>query len=50
MKYDDKNEIMVKMLEELDFLFEDVSDDGDGELQLTEEGQRVYEFIVKFIN
>lgn len=45
-----KDELKDMMLEELDFLFEDVSDDGDGELQLTEEGQRVYEFIVKFIN
>jgi hypothetical protein len=45
-----KEELETSMLEDLDFLFEDLSDDGDGELQLTEEGKRVYEFIIKFIN
>lgn len=45
-----KDELETKMLEELDFLFEDVSDDGDGELQLTEEGKKVYDFILNLIN
>ncbi len=48
-KEDKKDELETRMLEDLDFLFEDLSDDGDGELQLTEEGKRVYEFIIKFI-
>jgi len=45
-----KEELETSMLEDLDFLFEDLSDDGDGELQLTDEGKKVYEFIIKFIN
>ena len=44
-----KDGLVVKMQEELDFLFEDVSDDGDGDMQLTEEGRRVYEFITNLI-
>ena len=44
-----KEELETSMLEDLDFLFEDTSDDGDGELQLTDEGKKVYEFIVKFV-
>lgn len=34
-----------KMLEELDFLFERIED----EFQLTQQGKRVYDFIIKFI-
>lgn len=34
-----------KMLEELDFLFERIGD----EFQLTQQGKRVYDFIIKFI-
>lgn len=45
-----KDELFSSMVDELEFLFEDVSDDGDGELQLTEEGKRVYDFITNLIN
>lgn len=40
-----EEDLEAKMYDKLDFLFEDVSDDGDGELQLTDEGKRVYDFI-----
>lgn len=39
------SELETKMLEDLNFLFESVGD----EVQLTEEGKKVYDFIVKFI-
>ncbi len=44
-----KEELISKMQDELDFLFEDVSDDGDGNMQLTEEGKKVYEFITNLL-
>ena len=44
-----KEELETKMLEDLEFLFEDISDDGDGNMQLTEEGRKVYEFITKLL-
>lgn len=40
-----EEDLEAKMYDKLDFLFEDVSDDGDGDLQLTKEGKRVYDFI-----
>lgn len=48
-KEQEKDKLEAEMLDELDFLFEDISDDGDGDMQLTEEGKRVYDFIIKFI-
>jgi hypothetical protein len=44
-----REDLLGRFVSDLDFLVVDVSDDGDGEYILTEEGEAVMEFVIELL-
>ena len=45
-----EEDIRKRMISDLDILSEDVSDDGDGVMELTQEGEDVLELIITILH